>query len=45
MDMGMMKTTVKSIDWFSKSIGSVRNESYDKDGALQSYRVLTQVIR
>lgn len=45
MDMGMMKTTTKSIDWFSKSIGSVRNESYDKDGALQSYRVLSQIIR
>jgi hypothetical protein len=45
MDMGMMKTTTKSIDWFSKSIGSVRNETYDKDGALQSYRILTQVIR
>lgn len=45
MDMGMMKTTIKSIDWFSKSIGSVRNETYDKDGALSSYRILTKIIR
>lgn len=45
MDMGMMKTEVKSTDWFSMGVGSVRNESYDKDGALQSYRILTQIIR
>lgn len=45
MDMGMMKMTTKTIDWFSLGVGSVRNESYDDKGALQSYSILTQVIR
>lgn len=45
MDMGMMKTTTKSIDWFTLGLGSVRHESYDKNGALESYHVLSQVIR
>lgn len=42
-DMGMMKMTTKSIDWFSLGVGSVRSESYDKNGALQSYRILSKI--
>ncbi|MBL7899476.1 MAG: hypothetical protein JNJ99_13135 [Crocinitomicaceae bacterium] len=45
MDMGMMKSSTKSIDWFTLGVGSVRHESYDKNGALEGYRVLTQVIK
>lgn len=44
MDMGMMKMTTKSIDWFTLGVGVVRSESYDKDGALESYRVLNKII-
>ncbi len=44
-EMMGMKTSTKSIDWFSMGIGSVRSETFDKDGALMSYRILTQVIR
>jgi hypothetical protein len=40
-----MKTSTKSIDWFSMGVGSVRHESFDKNGALESYRILTQIIR
>lgn len=45
MDSGMMKMTTKTVDWFSLGVGSVRSESYDDKGALQSYTVLNQVIR
>lgn len=44
-EMMGMKTSVKSVDWFTMGIGSVRHESFDKDGVLASYRVLTQIIR
>lgn len=43
MNMGFMKTTTTSVDWFAKSIGSIRNESYDKKGELMSYRILTKI--
>lgn len=43
MDMGMMKTTTKSVDWFTLGLGSVRNESYDKNGDLQGYRILSKI--
>jgi hypothetical protein len=39
----MFKTTVKSTDWMAKKIGTVRSETYDKDGKLMSYMVMTSV--
>ncbi|MBI3134886.1 MAG: hypothetical protein HYZ14_09465 [Bacteroidetes bacterium] len=43
-EMMGMKTSTKSTDWFTMGVGSVRHEMYDKDGALASYRILTQII-
>jgi hypothetical protein len=39
----MFKTIVKSTDWMAKKVGTVRSETYDKDGKLMSYMVLTSV--
>ena len=35
------KYTTSSIEWFALDIGSVRSETYDKKGNLESYSVLT----
>lgn len=45
MNMGVMKMTTKSAVWFTKGIGLVKEESYDKNGVLESYRLLNQIIR
>ena len=45
MDMGMMKTTSKQVSWFTSGVGMVRSESYNKNGELQSYTVLSQIQR
>jgi len=39
----MFKTIVKSTDWMAKKLGTVRSETYDKDGKLMSYMVLMSV--
>jgi len=37
----MFKIVVTSTDWIAKKIGTVRSESYDKNGKLTSYTVMT----
>ncbi|MEX1003529.1 MAG: hypothetical protein WDZ35_15530 [Crocinitomicaceae bacterium] len=39
--MGFMDRKSSGKDWFSPEAGNVRSEFYDKDGILESYRVLT----
>ena len=41
----MFKTIVKSTDWMAKKVGTVRSETYDKDGKLMSYMVMTGLKR
>jgi hypothetical protein len=41
----MFKVVAKSTDWVAKKIGTVRSESYDKDGKLMSYMVMTGLKR
>ena len=38
-----MKMNLKNTDWYSKGIGIVRTESYDKNGKLQSHMELIEV--
>jgi len=37
----MFKVVATSTDWIAKKIGTVRSESYDKNGKLMSYMVMT----
>jgi hypothetical protein len=39
----MFTATVKSTDWIAKKVGTVRNETYDKNGNLTGYMVLTSM--
>jgi hypothetical protein len=39
----MFTIIAKSTDWFAKNVGTVRSESYDKDGKLMGYSVLTSL--
>ena len=39
----MFKVIAKSTDWMAKKVGTVRQESYDKDGKLTGYMVLTSM--
>jgi len=39
----MFSMVVKSTDWIAKNVGSVRSESYDKNGKLTGYTVLTSL--
>lgn len=39
----MFKVVAKSTDWMAKKVGPVRSETYDKDGKLMSYMVLTSM--
>ena len=39
----MFTIVAKSSDWFAKNVGTVRSESYDKDGKLMGYSVLTSL--
>jgi hypothetical protein len=39
----MFSIVARSADWMAKNVGSVRTESYDKDGKLMGYTVLTSV--
>ena len=38
-----MKVNGKNIFWYAKGIGTVKSESYDKNGALQSRTELIEV--
>ena len=44
-DMGMMKMETTSADWMSMGVGVVRSEQYNKNGELESYRLLTKITR
>lgn len=39
----MFTVIAKSTDWIAKKVGTVRSETYDKNGNLQGYTVLTAV--
>jgi hypothetical protein len=39
----MFTIVAKSTDWMAKKIGTVKSESYDKDGKLMGYTVLTSM--
>jgi len=39
----MFTIVAKSTDWMAKKVGTVRSESYDKDGKLMGYTVLTSM--
>lgn len=43
MDMGMAKTTTKSINWISERVGVVKAESYNKKGKLDGTTLLTAI--
>jgi len=43
MNMGFTNKTYKSVDWIAENVGSVRSESYNDSGELQSYRVLKSI--
>jgi len=38
-----MKVNSKNTDWYAKGVGTVRTESYDKNGKLQSYTELIEL--
>ncbi|MDD2381630.1 MAG: hypothetical protein PHV35_08015, partial [Mariniphaga sp.] len=38
-----IKVNTKSKEWYAKGIGTVKSESYDKKGKLQSYTILTEM--
>lgn len=38
-----MKVNSKNTDWYAKGVGTVRTESYDKNGKLQSYQELIEL--
>lgn len=37
----MFSVTMKSTDWIAKKVGTVRSETFDKNGNLMSYMILT----
>lgn len=37
------KYTARGIDWYAEDVGTVRSESYDKNGKLSSYSILTMI--
>lgn len=39
----MMKVEASTIDWYSPNVGTVRSESYNKNGKLTGYSVLTKL--
>jgi hypothetical protein len=39
----MFTMVVRSTDWVARNVGPVRSETFDKDGKLQSYMVLTSM--
>ena len=41
-DMGFVQTESSSKEWYSPLVGVVKGETYDKDGKLESKRLLTK---
>jgi hypothetical protein len=41
----IMNMTTKGADWFAKETGSVKSESYDQNGKLMGYNLLTKITR
>jgi len=39
-----IKVNTKNSEWYAKGIGTVKTESYDKNGKLQSRTELTEVL-
>jgi hypothetical protein len=44
-DMGIAKLTIKSVDWISKNVGTVKSEAYSKAGKLMSSMVLQSISK
>lgn len=44
-DMGMAKVTIKTVDWISKNVGTVKSESYSKAGKLTSTMTLQSITK
>ena len=44
-DMGMMKITIKSVDWIAKNIGNVKSETYNKQDKMVGSQVLTAIVK
>jgi hypothetical protein len=42
-EMGFVKMNMSSVEWYSRDVGPVRSESYDKKGKLASYTVLESI--
>lgn len=40
-----LKMTVKGVEWVAKNIGVVRSESYDKNGKLTGYTVMSALVK
>jgi hypothetical protein len=40
----MMKMKLKMVEWISENVGTVRSESRDEKGKLNSYTVLTSIV-
>lgn len=38
-----IKANMKSVEWYSKGIGTIKSESYDKNDKLQSYTELVEI--
>lgn len=38
-----IKTNMKSIEWYAKGVGTIKSESYDKNGKLQSHTELIEL--
>ena len=41
--MGFVKVNMSSIEWYSADYGTIRSESYNKNGKLMSYTLLESV--
>jgi hypothetical protein len=39
----MFSVVTRSVDWVARKVGPVRSETYDKDGKLAGYMVLTSI--
>jgi hypothetical protein len=44
-DMGIAKMTIKTVDWISKNVGTVKSESYSKAGKLTSTMILQSISK
>ncbi len=44
-DMMFVSKTYKTVDWVAVNVGSVKSETYNEQGVLESYRVLKNIKR